>query len=334
MIPCFLGYQLYLNIPTITIQDFQVEILNVYEKDDLSKKDDLTKKLIKIYHKICQEEIGEIFFFNQKGKLNVLYIYNSEIKDHSSYFVFHVDEKNKLSAISYCDGNPIFEERKLGSNYINGVITYEFKILVDFSKEMAKKFVKENFNEKNIDIIYDNFESLNNLFKGIINDYITKNFSGKDEDILLKKLSESDCIKTSYSIPIKAQSKQNCTFKSINILARFLLEQQQQETIFDFDYINSQPNGIGHEAYKNVKERMVENATKNLILSAKKLGKDFCEKVKFPENIKFFLEKSSKKETPATKFSQCSVEKITKFLASYEDDNVTILKKRSFSQLE
>ena len=245
------------------------------------EKDDLTKKLASIYQEICQEKTGEIIFFNQKGAQNSLHIFNSEISDHSSYFVFHVDEKNKLTAISYCDGNLICDERKIDSNYINGAITFNFKILRDFSNELATKFINENFREKNMNVFYKDFEGLNELFRDMINDFIAENFNEKDANVLREKITESDFIKTTYSIPIQAQERENCTFKSINILARFLLEQQQQQTIFGFDFINSQPYGIGHEAYKNVKERMVENATENLILSAEKLGNDFCDKVKF-----------------------------------------------------
>ena len=297
------------------------------------EKDDLTKKLTSIYQKICQEKTGEIIFFNQKGEQNSLHIFNSEISDHSSYFVFHIDEKNKITAISYCDGNAICDEKKLGSNYIYGAITFDFKILRDFSNELATKFINENFREKNMNVFYQDFEGLNELFRDMINDFIVENFNEKDANVLREKITESDFIKTTYSIPIQAQDRENCTFKSINILARFLLEQQQQQTIFGFDFINSQPYGIGHEAYKNVKERMVENATKNLILSAEKLGKEFCDKVKFSENIKIFLEKSSKKKAPATRFSQCSVEKITEYIASNDNNYFTTSRKRNFSQL-
>ena len=296
-------------------------------------EDDFVKQLILIYQKICHKKISEITFFNQKGEKNSLHIFNSEIKDHSSYFVFHVDEKNKLTAISYCDGNLICGERKLKSNYINGASTYDLKILIDFSEEMVKNFIDQNFKEKDMDIFYQNFEGLSDLFKGMINDFITKNFSGKDANVLREKISESDFIKTTYSIPIQAQERENCTFKSINILARFLLEQQQRETIFGFDFINSQPHGIGYEAYKKVKQQMIENATENLILSAEKLGKDFCNKVKFFENIRFFLEKSSKKKTPATRFSECSVEKITEYITSNDNNYFTASRKRNFSQL-
>jgi hypothetical protein len=300
---------------------------------DPDDEDDIFKQLILIYQKICHEKNSEITFFNQKGEQNSLHIYSSEISDHSSYFVFHVDEKNKLTAISYCDGNLICDERKLKSNYINGVITYDFKILIDFSEEMVKNFIDQHSKEREVSIFYKKFDDLIDIFKDMIDDFVAKNFNEKDANVLREKISESDFITTTYSIPIKEQSRENCTFKSINILARFLLEQQQQQTIFGFDFINSQPYGIGHEAYKNVKERMVENATQNLLLSAEKLGKDFCDKVKFSENIRFFLEKSSKKKTPATRFSQSSVEKITEFLASNEVDYVAISRKRNFSQL-
>jgi hypothetical protein len=66
---------------------------------DPDDEDDIFKQLILIYQKICHEKNSEITFFNQKGEQNSLHIYNSEISDHSSYFVFHVDEKNKLTAI-------------------------------------------------------------------------------------------------------------------------------------------------------------------------------------------------------------------------------------------
>jgi len=302
----------------------------VFNEDE---KDDLTKKLASIYQKICHEKDSEITFFNQNGEQKSLHIYNPKIKHHSSYFIFHVDENNKLTAITYCDGNPICDDREIDSNYINGAITYEFKILIDFSKKWVKNFIDHTFKEKDVDDFYEDFDDLIDIFKIMIDDFVTKNFNERDANVLRKKITEGDFIKTTYSIPIKEQRRVNCTFKSINVLARFLLEQQQQKTIFGFDFINSQPNGIGHEAYKNVKERMVENATENLILSAKKLGKDFCDKVKFSENIKILLEKNSKKKAPATTFSKSSVEKITEFLALNEVDYVAISRKRNFSQL-
>ncbi len=246
--------------------------------------DKLTKELISIYQKICQEEIDEIIFFNKNGEKNSLHIFNSDIKDHSSYFIFHVNEKNKLTAISYCDGNEVYDERAIEStHYIYGATTYILKAQEDFSRDEKKKYIKKNFQEK-------------------------------DFDNLCEKISEINCLERINSIPTKAQIKENCTFKSINILARFLLEYQRQEKIFDFDFENSRPSGIGHEAYKKLKEKLVQNASENLILSAEKLGEDFCNQVKLSENIKIFLEKSSKKKTPATRFSQSSVEKITEFL--------------------
>ena len=245
---------------------------------------ELTKELISIYQKICQEEIDEITFFNKNGEKNSLHIFNSDMKDHSSYFIFHVNEKNKLTAISYCDGNEVYDERKIESTeYIYGATTYILKVQEDFSREEKKKFIKKNFQEK-------------------------------DFDNLCEKISEINCLETIYSIPTKAQIKENCTFKSVNVLVRFLLEYQYQEKIFDFDLENSRPSGIGHEAYKKLKETLVQNASENLILSAEKLGEDFCNQVKLSENIKIFLEKSSKKKTPATRFSQSSIEKISNFL--------------------
>ena len=251
---------------------------------DHDEEDNLTTKLISIYQKICQEEIDEIIFFNKNGEKNSLHIFNSDMKDHSSYFIFHVNEKNKLTAISYCDGNEVYDERAIEStHYIYGATTYILKVQEDFSRDEKKKYIKKNFQEK-------------------------------DFDNLCEKISEINCLERINSIPTKAQIKENCTFKSINILARFLLEYQRQEKIFDFDFENSRPSGIGHEAYKKLKEKLVQNASENLILSAEKLGEDFCNQVKLSKNIKIFLEKSSKKKTPATRFSQSSIEKISNFL--------------------
>ncbi len=247
------------------------------------KEDDLTRELASIYQKISQEKISEIVFFNKKGEQNSLRIYNSEIKDHSSYFIFHIDAENKLTAISYCDGNEVYADRKIEStNYINGATTYVLKDQKEISNDFARNYIRKNFQEKDVDNLYE-------------------------------KISEIDCIATIFSIPTKVQTKENCTFKSVNVLVRFLLEHQRQETIFDFDFVNLRPKGIGHEAYKRIKEKMIQNASENLIVNAKKLGEDFCDQVKLSENIKIFLEKSSNKKTPATKFSQSSVEKLTNF---------------------
>jgi len=81
-----------------------------------------------------------------------MYIFQSNLEDHSSFFIFHVNKKDgKLTSISYCDGNEIDEGRKIkgSTTHINGVTTFKLKTPIEYSYEnFVKNFIKDNTENK------------------------------------------------------------------------------------------------------------------------------------------------------------------------------------------
>jgi hypothetical protein len=78
---------------------------------------------------------------------------------------------------------------------------------------------------------------------------------------------------------------------------------------------------------------MVENATEQIVENSKKFRKSFCDKIKIFENIEKFLERSSQKENPATRFPKSSIELIKNVFAPNNSTSSTNSKKRIHSEL-
>lgn len=203
-----------------------------------------------------------------------------------------------MTAISYCDGNQTYhmeKELRLNDKYINGVTTYKLENPVDFSEKMAINFIERNAKNK--------------------------------DDSVYQKITGIDNSTITYSIPIKEQTKGNCSLKSFNVLWRFILEEEKQEKLFDFDIKTSKTVGNGNYAYKKLKQKMIENATQKVIENSKEIGKDFYEKIKIFKNLKEFIEKSLKKEKLATKFPKSSIELIKNVFAPNNSTSSTNSKK-------
>jgi ankyrin repeat protein len=244
-------------------EDYFKPILLSFLPEETSLEDNLTKKLLKIYKKIAQEK-SPVIKFADKSRLHV---YNAELLDHTSYFIFHVNADNKIIKISYCDGNN-FENGNIFHNfsqmdYSYGVKTFEAKELIEFSEEFVKIHIKKSSKEISPKEFYHK-----NLNLGKIR-----------------------------SISTKKQSRGNCTLKSINILARFLLEQQEKTPLFIFDSALGVQAGDGYGPYKHLKQRMVDQASEKLIECVEKLKEDFVDKVEVFEKIRNLLSKSELKET-------------------------------------
>ena len=184
------------------------------------------------------------------GDNQALYLYNSQTFRHSSYLIFNVDcTTNKIKSISYCDGNffyRLFDTRpntnSLISRRVFGVREFEFDDDIEFCEEFAKKFIRKNFKFKNINLLQ-------------------LPFTVDSGDLKVKKIRQ--CIDT------KQQSRGNCSFKSANILARYLLEkiekrdfsrdyQHFKETL-RFEVINCLVND-----YKEIKKQFSEEFVKHL----------------------------------------------------------------------
>jgi hypothetical protein len=253
-----------------------------------SEQSDLYRDFTEIYQEITSKNIPKITHVKD-GKLNSMHVFNSGLDDHISYFIFHVDDENKLTAISYCDGNRIDDVRKIegSENHINGVTTYQLQTPQTFSKNFAEELVK-NISKKSADDFYKKIANNTAFPKGLI-----------------------DYSKTTFSIPTKKQLRGNCTLKSPNILARFLLEQKSGEKIFDFDVDEKKTKGRGVEVYKEFKQKMAEKVIQKVIDVGEKIYKNIYDKLRVSGIFKDIVENISRKgENLGVQISETLLKKV------------------------
>lgn len=207
---------------------------------------------------------------------NNMFIYSSDLKNHQSYFIFHVNDANKLESISYCDGNEVAESGKIqgSSTHIHGITTFKLKNPVEYSSNFAQEFINDNTKAKPITEFYKTLKNQQITIKGATIDYA----------------------KTEYSIPTKAQERGNCVFKSTALLARFLLQKKDPEMTCDFDKITKKPTGKGHEEYKKFKQNLIKKTLSSI------------------KNLESKLEKEENSESKPQSFNQYLKEEIQKTL--------------------
>ena len=195
----------------------------------------------KIYQELF-EKVNKNQSINLKNDKN-MYIFKSDLKEHSSFFIFHVNKANELTSISYCDGNKIDEGGKIegSTTHINGVTTFHLKTPIEYDNDFAKNFINENTQDKSIEDFYKKF--INNAIQGVDIDYK----------------------KTTHSIPTKIQKRGNCVFKSTSLLARFILETIDPTMEFGFDEASQKPTGAGYDEYKKFKDGLTKNALDSII---------------------------------------------------------------------
>ena len=182
------------------------------------------------------------------------YIFQSKLRGHSSFFIFHVNKKDgKLTSISYCDGNAIDEGRKIegSTTHINSVTTFKLNAPIEFSPEFAKNFIKENTENKKKEEFYKKFIEKTIAIEGAKIDYA----------------------ETTHSIPTKKQIRGNCAFKSPSLVVRFISHQQNPKTmVYGFDPKTKKPNGNGHHEYKEFKINLTKNALVSIIETKEKIS--------------------------------------------------------------
>ena len=207
---------------------------------------------------------------------NNMFIYSSNLKNHQSYFIFHVNDDNKLESISYCDGNEVAESRKIqgSSTHIHGITTFKLENLVEYSSDFAEEFIANNTKSK----------SITDFYKTVKNKEIAINGA------------KIDYTKTQYSIPTKTQERGNCVFKSTALLARFLLQKKDPEMTCDFDKKTKKPTGKGHEEYKKFKQNLIKKTLYSI------------------KNLESKLEKEENSESKPQSFNQYLKEEIQKTL--------------------
>jgi len=249
-------------------QSFKSALLFYLPKEE-DLQDDLSKQLLKIYQQIAKRKVADITCKDDDGgKETHLYSYHAKLKSHSSYFIFHVNDENKLTKISYCDGHGISgHEANAMDEYIHGATTFLLKEPQDFNDAFAQEFIKKNSEGEKI-----------------------SDFQGEfSEKIKGGKIFDYEFSTITQSIPTKIQTRSNCALKSANILARFFLEQQNQHrkphqsSLFILDPAQGEVIGEGHKAYKDLKESMSQKVDEKLIEDVKKVPDDFVKHIELFE---------------------------------------------------
>lgn len=252
----------------------------------LPKEEDLgnglTKDLVKIYKEITKEKIPVFEFIDDDEKRKKLHVYHAEMGSHSTYFIFHVDDKNQLTKISYCDGNKFFKDQNIGdSTFINGITTFELKEPIYFAnptsdgEKFFQDFIQKTSRGKDFEVFYKEFT---------------------DEKLVQNKIGEIEFSAKTHSIPVKSQTRLNCSLKSMFLLGRFILETTKKDKLFTFDSTNSMLVGEGYKAHKELKQKIVDKSTEELIESAEKINKDFIRKTGVFERIFDFWKRSINKK--------------------------------------
>jgi len=278
------------------------------KKEDLL--DGLIKNLVEIYEKITQKEAPEIKLQDGDEKNKSLHIYKSGLRGHRAYFIFHVDDDH-LIKISYCDGNKVCDDQKIGNTfYINGATILELKVPLSLKRESIgldkdqyfQNFVEKTSKEKDSEVFYKEFAKI----------------------LEEQKIDEMEFLSITYSIPTKEQRRGNCAIKSMRLLTRYILEIIYESELFTFDPKTLERGGEGYQPHKELKQEIVNNATKKLIESVKKIEKDFIGETRIFEKIYDFYERSfnkelqkliRKKEVSITKFLPIAERKFDNFKA-------------------
>ena len=209
-----------------------------------------------IYKQIF-ESINEVKEDDQEKAIkdadnNSMFIYSSGLENYQSYFIFHVDDKNKLTSISYCDGSSTENSKIKGSKtHINGVTTFALENPVEYPSKFAQKFINDNCQGKSIEEFHKKLED--------------KTIQISGAKIVYKN--------TKYSIPTTAQKGENYTSKNTSILARFVAQKTNPQMTFELDEKTKKPKGDGHNEYKKFKENLIKEASKSTLELQEKTSK-------------------------------------------------------------
>lgn len=217
----------------------ELEELSIFRESKIFKE--ISKKII--------EHIDTVKPLKIEGKNpENLYIFLSNLDDHSSYFIFHANpENNKILALSYIDGNDLMPETTLSveKKLIYGVNKFILDQPVDFyGNEQFKAIIDEFITESSYRQVAKNF--LVNLASGDVKFFNQKLIECKQES----------------SIRIVEQDRGNCVLKSNKILQRYLASKLYPKMSFE----TQTPEGKedGKELFKTYKNELRDIAIAKL----------------------------------------------------------------------
>ncbi len=216
-------------------------LINLSVIGDLGTKEVFLRKLLG--KQIFQSDSSDNFLQSLQSEINPiinnikkpflakdrrLYIFDSDLTDHSSFFIFHTDLDNKIEAISYIDGNQDFSNQS-SDGYVYGAKTFRLKEKINFDHDLLEDFMDQT-NKKNADYLRQNL----------------LNF-----EIYGQKLGD---LTQEESVLTRNQKRGNCTFKSYMLLLKFLAEKR----------IGDGSQEIIENEYKEFKTQIKIQAFKNL----------------------------------------------------------------------
>ncbi|GDX36455.1 hypothetical protein LBMAG18_09660 [Alphaproteobacteria bacterium] len=244
----FKPYQVYLN-SSFSDQEQKTTlpyIKKIFEKtcDDLKNKDPKIEEnpFFTLYrYGVSKINTPKPMASNAKSNF---YVHNSKINGHASYFVFEVDKNTQnIKAISYCDGNPISDDRIINDNQINGVTTFRVNNDLKFNQKYVDDFIKNNSQ----DVSQDNF------YKKLRNNSL--NFLQASVNQNAKE----------HSVECQKSKRGNCGIKSINIMQRFLIDQTENRS-----------DQEKKELYKDFKKQLTLTSLDQLVtMTNKAFDKDY-----------------------------------------------------------
>ena len=221
-------------------------------------------KIVKIYQDILEDKKLAFSFPNQDGKESKFYIHHAGFNNHQSYFIFHVNEQNKLTAISYCDDYLFHNSKKTeNSDYINGITTYQSRKDINFTENFVTDFLGVHSKGKKI-----------NHFTGVRSSHF-----------------EFDQDAVSHSIPILTNSLRDPSPTRVkSILAQFLARQCCPEEISDLDPEYLINRGEVFKAHKQFLDEVTYKLTESFIEGAEKIDPVFWRSANVQQAIDHFLE--------------------------------------------
>jgi hypothetical protein len=222
------------------------------------------------------------------------YVFDSDLSDHSSFFIFHVDLENKIEAITYIDGSQA-DSQVNSDGYVLGAKTFKLNQKLDFTKDLFENFMAQ-LDEKNAEYIRN---QLNSITIG------EQKFSDLSQD---------------QSILTKNQDRGNCIFKSNMILLRFFAENS----------INSQISESLQDEYREYKTQLKIQAFENLFRLRDSLDNRSNLDNFLLRQIEDVVENSKIKllEKISTKTSPKELKILDKILATIDDKKIHKVEKR------
>lgn len=130
-------------------------LINLSVIGDLGSKEKFLRKLL--VKEIFQSESSDSFLQSLQSEINPiinsikkpflakdkkLYIFDSDLTDHSSFFIFHTDLDNKIEAISYIDGSQDISNQN-SDGYVYGAKTFRLKEKINFDHDLLEDFMDQ-----------------------------------------------------------------------------------------------------------------------------------------------------------------------------------------------